>query len=225
MPSVRELLGETETKSIRDLIGNDKKSARDLLEGSTPTPVEPVVEPKPNVFDKDIYSSHLTGNIMANKFNLQKGEIGWNDETLHTATKNAFIDIAKEQGMNIVATGELAMNLASSMLLYIPSKLYGLMALPFGREVADMAEEEICRLGYQPFTEKGKQSAEMIGKGFEIFLTPARKIEEEVSKLSPEQGYLVGFGAELAEFAMIGGVVKGAKAKFKPKIENARRVL
>ena len=227
-----ELLENSRKVSEIDLLDQQSKKVDeiDLLypKDSTPAPkvpVEPVVDDKSNVFDKDIYSGHLTGNIMAHKFNLQRGEIGWNDETLHTATKNALVDVAKTQGMNVVATGELAMNLASSMLLYIPSKIYGTMALPFGAEVAKMAEEEIGRLGYQPLSEKGKQSAEMIGKGFEIFLTPAREIGEEVSKLSPELGYLVEFGAELAEFAMTGGIAKGVKAKFKPKIAEARKII
>ena len=202
------------------------KSGIELLSPEQAAPVAPVEsEDKPNVFDKDIYSGHLTGNIMANKFNLQRGEIGWNDETLHTATKNALIDVAKTQGMNVVATGELAMNLASSMLLYLPSKATGVAHLYQGIEIAKAAEEATARLGYQPFTEKGQQAAEMIGKGFEIYLTPARKIGEEVSKLSPELGYLVEFGAELAEFAVTGGVAKGVKAKFKPKIAEARKII
>uniref|UniRef100_A0A6M3KFV5 Uncharacterized protein n=1 Tax=viral metagenome TaxID=1070528 RepID=A0A6M3KFV5_9ZZZZ len=134
--------------------------------------------------------------------------------------KDAAIAIGEEA----LATSELTMSLASGMLLYFPSKLYGLMALPFGREVADIAEMEIAKLGYQPFTEKGKAAAELVGKGFELFLSPAHNVGELVSRLSPEAGYLVEFGTELAEFTLTGGIVKGAKAKFKPSLKQARRL-
>ncbi|MCP4613013.1 MAG: hypothetical protein GY845_30335 [Planctomycetes bacterium] len=115
------------------------------------------------------------------------------------------------------ATGETAMSLASGMILWPVSKAYGLMALPFGRPAMDAAEEHIASLGYQPYTKEAQAANELIGKGFEWFLKPAHQAEKEVSKLSPRAGYLVGLGVELAEFAMTGGIVKGAKAKLKPK--------
>lgn len=134
---------------------------------------------------------------------------------------------AEALGKQAIATAELAMSVASGMLLYLPSKAYGLMALPFGREVADIAEEEIGKLGYQPFTEKGREAAELVGKGFELFLSPAHNIGEYVSKLSPRAGYVVELGTELLEFALTGGVVKkikGRKVKFRPTVTGIRRM-
>lgn len=146
-----------------------------------------------------------------------------------TNAKKTVIDrlkgMVKAVGEEALATSELAMSLASGMLLYFPSKLYGTMALPFGREVANIAEEEMAKLGYQPYTEKGKLAAELVGRGFEIFLAPAKMADEEISKLSPEAGYLVGFGTELAEFIVTGGLIKGAKAKFKPNLEQGERIV
>ena len=134
---------------------------------------------------------------------------------------------AKYLGKQVIATTELAMSVASGMLLYLPSKMYGVMALPFGREVADVAEEEIGKLGYQPYTELGKEATELVGKGFELFLSPAKNVGDYVSRLSPRLGYLVELGAELAEFAMTGMVikkVKGAKVKFRPSVAGMRRL-
>lgn len=138
---------------------------------------------------------------------------------------NVLKGVAKGIGMEAIATSELTLSLASSILLFIPSKMYGIMALPFGREVADIAEEEMAKLGYQPFTDKGREAAEMVGRGFEWFLSPARKVDELVSKLSPELGYLAGFGAELAMFIMTGGLARGAKAKFKPTIKQVEKLI
>jgi len=122
-------------------------------------------------------------------------------------------------GKQLLGATELAMNLASGMFLYLPSKLYGVMALPWGAEAARMAEESIASLGYQPYTKAGREAGELVAKGFEIFLSPARKLGEEVSKLSPEAGYLVEFGAELAEFAMTGALGKRVRSQLR---ENAR---
>ena len=141
------------------------------------------------------------------------------------STMDSLKGIAKRIGVEVLAASELAMSLASSMILYIPSKLYGVMALPFGREVADIAEEEMAKLGYQPQTEEGREAAELVGKGFELFLTPARNIGEEVSRLDPRAGYLAEFGAELAEFVMTGGIVKGARARFKPNVKQVNRLM
>jgi len=132
------------------------------------------------------------------------------------ATKSAVFEMAKQAGLQLVATGELAMSLASGMLLYFPSKAYGVMALPFGADVAKIAEEEIASLGYEPYTELGKQALELVGKGFDWFLTPARVSGEAVSKFSPRLGYLTEFGAELMEFAITGATAKGVRSKLKP---------
>ena len=139
------------------------------------------------------------------------------------SVKTTLKDAAVRTGMELVAASELALSLASGMMLYFPSKLYGLMALPFGAEVAKIAEEEMGSLGYQPFTDKGRAATELIGKGFELFLWPAHKAGEITAKDFPRLGYITEFGYELMEFAIAGGLVKGFKSKLKP--EQKKRVI
>lgn len=228
MVSGLDLLREQPKKTGIDLLRQPQEGAKsglDLLRLAEPTTEAPATEAPSLVWKPP--SSRLTGEtiqekMMASYLQPSREEVSWVDEPLHEAAKKAFIDFAKGVGEQALAASELTMNLASSMLLYIPSKLYGAMALPFGREVANMAEEEMASLGYQPLTEEGKKAAEMVGKGFELFLSPAKNLDQIISRLSPELGYLIGFGAELAEFVMTGGIVKGVKAKFKPKPAKAR---
>ncbi|MHC4322621.1 MAG: hypothetical protein ACYST3_10140, partial [Planctomycetota bacterium] len=135
------------------------------------------------------------------------------------------------------ATVETTASLIGGMALYLPSMAYGIMALPFGREAMDQADQSIAELGYQPYTESGQQAGELVAKGFEWFLGPARKLDDLASTahrekefiaetpigqmkgvgpdIRDEVGYLLGKGAELAEFALTGGIVKGVKAKAK----------
>ena len=109
--------------------------------------------------------------------------------------------LAKVARMGIVAPIETSLSLASSMLLYFPSKIYGLMALPFGEDVARMAEEEMAGLAYRPITDEAKASVELVGKMFEIGLWPARKAGEELKRLGfPRAGYVLEFAGELATF-------------------------
>ena len=137
--------------------------------------------------------------------------------------KNTLKDAAVRSGMELLAASELTLSLASGMALYFPSKLYGLMALPFGADVAKIAEEEMGSLGYQPFTDKGRASTELVGKGFELFLWPAHKAGEITSKKFPRLGYITEFGYELMEFAVTGGLVKKFRSKLKP--EQKTRVI
>lgn len=144
---------------------------------------------------------------------------------------------------NATAPVESAMSLASGMALYLPAKAYGLMALPYGREVMDMADESIASFGYEPYTEEGKAAGELMAKGFELFLKHAEKAEEFIEDLPEpkemriqepsgsffgslgykppdirgEAAYIVRFGIELATFAATGGMVKGVKAKMGQK--------
>ena len=173
--------------------------------------------PKSPMSANQLYDEYTKTNKL---FNLDP-----NDNT-------GIVPFAKEVGKQIIGTAELAMSVATGMALFFPSKIYGTMALPFGRAVADMAEEGIASYGYQPFTERGRQAAEWVGKGFEIFLTPAKMAGESTKALmdkagipySEEAEYLVNFGAEIAEFTLTGGIYKGTKAKFKPTLEQAKKL-
>jgi len=247
MVSGLDLLGSE--KSGIDLLEQPQEndqvftSGLDLLDQLTEAPPEvpkvPEVDPltiqesKEDFLETPAFKETIQGKMVSEYFKPSMKEISWTDESLHEEAKKVVTQGAKNLGWDIVGTGELAMNLACSMLLFIPSKLYGVMALPFGRTIAEMAEEHIAKLGYQPYTKSGQQAAELVGKGFELFLTPARNVGEEVDKLDPEAGYLAEFGAELAEFIMTGGLVRGAtgglvrgaKAKFKPRPDQARKIL
>ncbi len=51
----------------------------------------------------------------------------------------------------VVGGVEATLGLASGALLWPFAKAYGLAALPFGREAAQLAEESISQLAFQPF--------------------------------------------------------------------------
>ncbi|GAG06662.1 unnamed protein product, partial [marine sediment metagenome] len=120
--------------------------------------------------------------------------------------------LKKAARMGIVAPIETSLSLASSMLLYFPSKIYGLMALPFGENVARMAEEEMASLAYKPITDEAKASVELVGKMFETGLWPAHKAGQELKKLGfPRAGYVLEFAGELATFKVAHLI--GAKGK------------
>lgn len=227
------------------MLGNVKSDAEIMLTGGQsdsdvmiegPKPVQvpktpPVVNPpteenKLSFLESPMFKETYQGRLLSEYYRPHRSEISWTDEPLHEATKKALIDIGKTQGMNVVGAGELTMNLATSMMLYVPSKIWGsAAAITYGSEVAKMAEEEIARVGYEPQSKAGQEAAALIGKGFELFLTPARNAANEVKKLSPRAAYLVEFGLELAEFAMTGGLAKGFKSKLKPKIAEAKRLI
>jgi len=122
-------------------------------------------------------------------------------------------------GEQLIGGIDATLALGTGMALWPFSKMYGLMALPFGAEVAKMAENEIASLGYEPRTKEGQEAVEAVGKGFELFLKPAHMAGEAASKISPRLGYLVELGGELAEFAITHGGVKGIKGRpKKPKV-------
>lgn len=120
--------------------------------------------------------------------------------------------LEKVARIGIAAPIETSLSLASSMLLYLPSKAYGLMALPFGEDVARMAEEEMASLAYRPVTDEAKASVELVGKMFELGLWPAHKAGQELKRLGfPRAGYVLEFAGELATFKL--AHVLGVKAK------------
>lgn len=118
----------------------------------------------------------------------------------------------------ILGTAETAMSLASGMLLYIPSKIYGTLALSFGEDVARMAEEDMASLGYEPYTEEARQAVEKVAKMFEVGLWPAKKAGEELKNLGfPRAGYMLQFGGELATFGVAGLAARKVRAKIKER--------
>lgn len=120
----------------------------------------------------------------------------------------------KDYGRLGLATGETALSFGTGAILWPFSKAYGLMALPFGKDAANIAEQEIQKLGYQPRTKEAQEANELLAKGFDAFLYPAKKAGEITEKVSPRAAYIVQLGTELAEFALTGGIVKrGIKGK------------
>jgi len=134
--------------------------------------------------------------------------------------KEVVGETVKDIGMLGISTAETMMQLGSGVLLYLPSKMYGSMHLLRGREAMDLAEEHIASLGYQPYSEQGKAAGELIAKGFDAFLTPARMAGEAAEGVDPRLAYLVEFGAELAQFGMTGAAVGRAKSSLETRGVN-----
>ena len=116
----------------------------------------------------------------------------------------------KDVGEGIRGTPETLYSLANSMALWPIQKAAGTAKLIAGG-TADEArglEERIGEtFGYQPRTEGGKGATELIGKGFDVALKPAKMAGEGVSKLvGPRAGYIAELAAELATFKMAHGV-------------------
>ena len=209
---VGERVGET---SIEDMVSSEEVSFEDMVGVDEPTFITPATEaPRPSTYPKTLYE------MQAETYEPLLDETA-EDAAVKRGLMGTLKGVAKGVGLEAVAASELALSITSGMLLFVPSKMYGALALPFGRDAADIAEEEMTRLGYQPFTQKGREAAEMVGKGFEWFLRSPKAVDEQVSRLSPELGYLAGFGAEMAMFIMTGGLVRSGIARFKPSLKQA----
>ena len=160
---------------------------------------------------------------------LETGKTVNQIEEIIPETKNQLLEgmktTAKFAGKQAVATAETAMSLSSGALLWPFSKVWGTLNLPFGADAAKQAESEIQKLGYQPYTDEGKAAVELIGKGFDMFLTPSKMAGKSMEKYSPRAAYLLEFGSELAQFAMTGGAVRSVRAKVKPKFETQAEVV
>ena len=135
--------------------------------------------------------------------------------------KDVVVKSAKDLGMQGVATVESALSLGSGMALSPIAKAWGVANLPWGAEAAKKAEERLLSLGYQPKTKEAQEAMELVGKGFEVVLKPAEMAGKAVEPYSPRAAYLVNLGAELAEFAMMGGFAK----KVKPAKPESVRVV
>jgi len=128
----------------------------------------------------------------------------------------------KYLGEQAVATGELAMSLASGMAVYVPSKIAGAVGSALGadpRQVEEWFQTEFLPV-YQPKTKRGKQAVAPIEKLFEWGMLPAKKIGEIVEKNtgSRDAGYAAETAAEFATFGAVGKIGRGLKSKIKPKV-------
>ena len=126
--------------------------------------------------------------------------------------------LLQQAGRQALGALDVAAATAHGVVMWPFTKIYGLMALPFGEEAARMAEEEMGRLGYQPQTKEGREAAEALGKGMDLFLTPSREAGEAVKKVSPRLSYLVELGGELVQFALTGGLARRVGRAGRPKI-------
>jgi len=121
----------------------------------------------------------------------------------------------KEVSGGVVGTAETLYSLANSMALWPISKAAGTSRILAGGTAEEARETERQMgeaWGYQPRTKAGKGAGEIIGKGFDVALTPARMAGEGVTELvGPRAGYLAELGAELSMFKMAHGA--GAKGK------------
>ncbi len=135
-------------------------------------------------------------------------------------TPSVLKTIGKQVGDTILGTAETAMAVSSSALLFPFSKAYGTMALPWGEPAARMAEESIMSRAYQPYTKSGQAATQLIGKGVETFLAPARYAKEKLEPVSPRLAYLGEAATEFAEFGMLPLV----KAKVKAGVSKIKSV-
>lgn len=137
-----------------------------------------------------------------------------NDEEEKPSSKGIFSKGASAVVGNVAGAIETGVSLATSMVLWPLSKVSGVGNLLVSADRAREQEEYIQSFGYQPRTKEGKAATELIGKGMEVFLAPARKARELLDPISPTLGYLGETAVEVGEFLLLGKAGKGAKAKF-----------
>ena len=115
-----------------------------------------------------------------------------------------------------VGTVETIMGLGSAIGMWPVSKIRGVGELMRGKtaEEARATEEDIMSKAYQPKTESARGATGIVGKAFEVGLTPARMFGEGISELiGPKTGYLAELAAELSMFKAVPKVVKKGKAR------------
>ena len=142
-----------------------------------------------------------------------------------------IVEKLKWLGKQGVAGAETTLALGSGAVLWPFSKTYGLMALPWGENVARMAEEDIAKLGYQPYTKEAQEAVELVSKAIEFGLIPAHKAGKAMEEaVGPRAGYLTELIGELLTFKGVHGVGKALTGKpkappktAKMKVEEARK--
>jgi len=110
---------------------------------------------------------------------------------------------AADFGKQVAAAGETALAVGTGMALWPISKLRGVGELMRGKsaEEAKATEEEIAGMAYQPRIESAREATELVGKGIDLALTPARMTGEGVTEIvGPRAGYVADLAAELAMF-------------------------
>jgi len=114
----------------------------------------------------------------------------------------------KEVTQGVAATPETLFSLMNGMALWPIQKVAGTSRILAGgtAEQARDTEGQIGEaFGFQPKTEAGMGAGKIIGKGFDIALTPARMAGKGMTELvGPRAGYLTELAGELAMFKMRG---------------------
>jgi len=131
----------------------------------------------------------------------------------------------KEVTQGVAGTPETLFSLMNSMALWPIQKVAGASRILSGdtAEEARDTERQIGEaFGFQPRTRTGKGAGEIIGKGFDVALTPARMAGEGMTGLvGPRAGYLTELASELAMFKMAHKI--GGKAKEVAKERSASK--
>lgn len=134
----------------------------------------------------------------------------------------------KEIGGGIAGTPETLFSLANSMALWPIQKVAGLSRVLTGdtAEEARQTEEQIGQaFGYQPKIKEAQGAVDLVGKGFDLLLTPARMAGDELKHMGyPKAGYLAELGAELATFKIAHGV-KGKATSLAKQKSSAKSLL
>lgn len=131
----------------------------------------------------------------------------------------SLTDAALWAGRQALGAGETALSLTTGMLAWPISKVAGAARMvTAGAEEARKTEQELGEyLTWKPYTKEARGAVQLVGKGFEKLMWPAKKAGEIVEKAtgSKELGYATEFGAEL--LTLKGIHAAGAKAKAKLK--------
>ena len=127
----------------------------------------------------------------------------------------------KELAGGIISTPETIYSIANGMALWPIQKAFGVLDIATGgtAEDARATEERIGeKWGYQPKLDATKQAVDIIGKGIDVAMTPAKMAGKSMTQLvGPRTGYLTELAGELATFKMIGGVKEGVKTNIKER--------
>ena len=99
-----------------------------------------------------------------------------------TFFQDVVVKSVKDIGKQAVGAAETALSFGTGASLYLPSKAYGALALPFGEDAARGAEEAVAELAYEPRTEAGQAGAEKLGELFHLGMTPARFVGESTGR-------------------------------------------
>lgn len=165
-------------------------------------------------------------------------------ETPVTTPSKGILETAKDVGLGTAETalsliggpvgwmaetgakwGTAGLGHLGNLLAQVSGDKYGLRATP--EEIMEaskmLASEQVGSKFYQPQTELGQQATELVGRGLETALAPAKWAGEALRQRGyPTTGELVQDVGELGEFGLAGGVAGKIKGMMKKPLPPAK---